>query len=279
MTIKEVEQRTGLPRSVIRFYEKEGLIAPGRNAENRYRDYTQKDAERLTRIAFLRTLDIPIEAIQRVMAGEAALGDVAGAQGDVLRAKEKALARAAQICARLAQDAPEGLDALDVARYTGEPETYVQENRNTLLRDCEHFALWFGSDGCWVILLALAALFAAMVFPRLPGRIPVQWDSDGVTTNTAPCAAIFAYPLMLAAVRLLLGGRMKSVSRHYFGFYGDTVAAYIINGLSLLVLCMEIFSVLYIYGAVRSVDALILLCGAFVLALLALAGRRFVVKN
>ena len=30
MTIKEVEQRTGLPRSVVRFYEKEGLIAPRR---------------------------------------------------------------------------------------------------------------------------------------------------------------------------------------------------------------------------------------------------------
>ena len=45
MTIKEVEQRTGLPRSVIRFYEKEGLIAPQRNEENRYRAYSQADVD------------------------------------------------------------------------------------------------------------------------------------------------------------------------------------------------------------------------------------------
>ena len=47
MTIKEVEQCTGLPRSVIRFYEKEGLIAPQRNEENRYRAYSQADVDRL----------------------------------------------------------------------------------------------------------------------------------------------------------------------------------------------------------------------------------------
>ena len=41
MTIKEVEQRTGLPRSVVRFYEKEGLIAPRRGRENGYRDYQE----------------------------------------------------------------------------------------------------------------------------------------------------------------------------------------------------------------------------------------------
>lgn len=31
MTIKEVEERTGLARSNIRFYEKERLIEPARN--------------------------------------------------------------------------------------------------------------------------------------------------------------------------------------------------------------------------------------------------------
>ena len=31
MTIKEVEECTGLSRSNVRFYEKEGLISPARN--------------------------------------------------------------------------------------------------------------------------------------------------------------------------------------------------------------------------------------------------------
>ena len=43
MTIKEVEERTGLTRSNIRFYEKEKLIEPSRNDKNGYRDYSEKD--------------------------------------------------------------------------------------------------------------------------------------------------------------------------------------------------------------------------------------------
>lgn len=34
MTIKEAEERTGLARSNIRFYEKEGLVQPERNLGN-----------------------------------------------------------------------------------------------------------------------------------------------------------------------------------------------------------------------------------------------------
>ena len=43
MTIKEVEERTGLTRSNIRFYEKEKLIEPSRNHKNGYRDNSEKD--------------------------------------------------------------------------------------------------------------------------------------------------------------------------------------------------------------------------------------------
>ena len=38
MIIKEVEEKTGLSRSNIRFYEKEKLIAPDRNVNNGYRE-------------------------------------------------------------------------------------------------------------------------------------------------------------------------------------------------------------------------------------------------
>ena len=41
MTIKDVEERTGLSRSNIRFYEKEKLIEPSRNESNGYRDYSK----------------------------------------------------------------------------------------------------------------------------------------------------------------------------------------------------------------------------------------------
>ena len=47
MKINEVEQRVGITKKNIRFYEEKGLINPGRLAENGYRDYGEADVEML----------------------------------------------------------------------------------------------------------------------------------------------------------------------------------------------------------------------------------------
>lgn len=267
MTIKDVEQQTGLPRSVVRFYEKEGLIAPQRNAENRYRDYTQADVDRLIRIAFLRTLEIPIEDIRRVIAGETTIGEVAGVRYKALCDKEKELERARLICERLESDALERFDELDVSRYTGDPEHYVKGYRSVLLQDCVRFARWFGSDTCWMVLVMAGTLMASILFPRLPERIPVQWNA-GEITGTAPRGAIFAYPMMMLVIRLLLRGRITLLCRMCFGPYADTVSAHAVNGLCFLALCLEAFSLAYLYADAGSAAAVVVFAGAFVLLLL-----------
>ena len=48
MNIKEIEERSGLTRANIRYYEQEGLLAPARR-ENKYRDYSEEDLETLVR--------------------------------------------------------------------------------------------------------------------------------------------------------------------------------------------------------------------------------------
>ena len=53
MTIKELEKRSGLPRTAIRFYEQQGLITPERR-ENNYRDYSEEDARTLEKVKLLR---------------------------------------------------------------------------------------------------------------------------------------------------------------------------------------------------------------------------------
>ena len=73
MTIKEVEERTGLARSNIRFYEKEKLIEPSRNEKNGYRDYSEQDIENIKKIAYLRTLEISIEDIRYIMSNKSEL--------------------------------------------------------------------------------------------------------------------------------------------------------------------------------------------------------------
>ena len=47
MKINEAEKLAGITRKNIRFYEKEGLLNPGRSLENGYRDYQPEDVETL----------------------------------------------------------------------------------------------------------------------------------------------------------------------------------------------------------------------------------------
>jgi len=75
MTIKDMEAKSGVSRANIRYYEAEGLLHPAR-AENGYRSYCEADAAALRKIRLLRSLDLPIDAIRRVQAGEVSLPEV-----------------------------------------------------------------------------------------------------------------------------------------------------------------------------------------------------------
>ena len=85
MTIKDVEERTGLSRSSIRFYEKEKLIEPSRNERNGYRDYSENDVENIKKIAYLRTLGISIEDIRSIISEKVTLQEMLERQNEVLK--------------------------------------------------------------------------------------------------------------------------------------------------------------------------------------------------
>ena len=69
MTIKELEERTGMTRANIRFYESEGLLSPARR-ENGYRDYSEEDVKTLEKIKLLRELHLDIDTIRLVQKAE-----------------------------------------------------------------------------------------------------------------------------------------------------------------------------------------------------------------
>ena len=85
MTIKDVEERTGLSRSNIRFYEKEKLIEPSSNESNVYRDYSENDVENIKKIAYLRTLGISIEDIRCIIFEKVTLQEMLEKQKEVLK--------------------------------------------------------------------------------------------------------------------------------------------------------------------------------------------------
>lgn len=70
MKINQVAELVGITSKNIRFYEDQGLITPGRDPQNGYREYSLKDAEQLGRIKLLRQLGIPCDTIRRLETGE-----------------------------------------------------------------------------------------------------------------------------------------------------------------------------------------------------------------
>lgn len=60
MRIGTLAQRLGTTADAIRFYEREGLIPAPARGENRYRQYSEADADRIRLLIGLRQLDLPL---------------------------------------------------------------------------------------------------------------------------------------------------------------------------------------------------------------------------
>ena len=97
MNIKEIEERSGLTRANIRYYEQEGLLAPVRR-ENKYRDYSEEDLETLLRIALLRSLGFSLEDIRRLQSGEADFAAAMRERSAALESEGQRLLAARNVC-------------------------------------------------------------------------------------------------------------------------------------------------------------------------------------
>ena len=94
MRIKEVEELTGITSKNIRFYEKEGLITPDRNSQNRYREYSEEDIRILKEIKLYRKLDISIEDIKLIQKGVISIEGCMDKYADYMDKKIKEMNRA-----------------------------------------------------------------------------------------------------------------------------------------------------------------------------------------
>ena len=97
MTIKELETLVDLPRTSIRYYEREGLIAPSRS-DNNYRDYTQADADALQKIKLLRKLHLEVDTIRLIQQGSLSLDQALDDQLRTLERDQNALTQAREVC-------------------------------------------------------------------------------------------------------------------------------------------------------------------------------------
>ena len=118
MTVKELEERTGMPRANIRFYEEEGLLKPKR-LDNGYRDYSEEDVLTLEKIKLLRQLQLDIGTIRLVQEGTLRLEQAMFSQLNKLEGDRALIERAAGVC--------RGIERSGVEYGALEPKSWLRE--------------------------------------------------------------------------------------------------------------------------------------------------------
>ncbi len=67
MRIAQVAERTGVPATTLRYYEEIGLLAPAGRSGNGYREYADRDLERLAFISRAKQLDISLDELRELV--------------------------------------------------------------------------------------------------------------------------------------------------------------------------------------------------------------------
>lgn len=260
MTIKEVEEKTGLARSNIRFYEKEKLIQPFRNENNGYREYTEQDVQDIKKIAYLRTLGISIENIHKIIQHQIALKEVINVQEKSLDEQIIDLEKAKNICQMMMEDSELTYDNLDIEIYVPKLTEYWETNKKVLRMDSVSFIYMWSGTLVWIIMTGICLAVALLSYPGLPEQIPIQY-SGGEASSTVKKIFIFAYPLFCVIIRLFFRIYFRWKLRISNQKINDLVSDYLTNCLSFVVLSAEIFSVLFINGYVKNVVLMLLIDG------------------
>lgn len=114
MNIHELEDKTGITKQNIRFYEKKGLLHPERNRENNYREYKEKDVATLKMVKLLRKLDVPIEDIRKILEREEALDASVSRHMNTLLEQRRELDAVIKMCRILTETSYDDVDVDDM---------------------------------------------------------------------------------------------------------------------------------------------------------------------
>lgn len=140
MTIAEIEERSGLLRANIRYYETEGFISPERSG-NGYRIYSEEDLAVLEKIKLLRSLQVPLHRIKDLHRGDRLLSAVMEEHIKKLKEEQLELKKSQRVCEVIRRENAE-YATLDTAHYielltswsqeTGIREDWKREDRENV---------------------------------------------------------------------------------------------------------------------------------------------------
>lgn len=266
MTIKEVEEITGLTRSNIRFYEKEKMITPGRNDSNGYRNYSTDDVNDIKRIAFLRTLGVSIEDIKSIMNNKVSIHDIISRQVQVLDGQLADIEYAKDMCEKMLLSERLSYEELNVEDYKEDIKEYIVANKEAFKVDTIAFIYLWGGVITWGILAILSLIISIISYSYLPDKIPIQW-SDGYATSLVDKIVIFAYPFACVLIRLFLRPYIWQWLQKN-GFRSETVTNYLTNFLCFVAVSLQGFTILYVNGYTKYITRVLLFDSLFFAGLL-----------
>lgn len=114
--INEVEHVVGLSKKSIRFYEDNGLLKPKRK-ENDYREYDEKDIEKLKTIKFMRSLGVPIKELKDLESGKISLRECIEDRIHKIDMEENKFSKVKEMCNEILEK-DESFGSLDIEEYS-----------------------------------------------------------------------------------------------------------------------------------------------------------------
>lgn len=227
MKINEVEQLVGVTKRNIRFYEKEGLLSPGRT-DNGYRDYGEADVEALRKIKLLRKLDVPLEEIRRMQQGTLTLTDGVRRHIIQLERAQDNLATMRSLCQELAESG-EQLASLDAGRWLEKMERMEEGGTQFMnIRKNDIVTRYGGTVAAALVFVALmGGLIALMVWGltvepaeapplglmlfllAIPGK---KIEALGIAKGSVVQSKNFGKDFM-AGMKTLVGGEIESYTQ------------------------------------------------------------------
>ena len=146
-------------------------------------------------------------------------------------------------------------ERLQVEQYVTELQDYWNDYQAIFKLDSVSFLYLWGSMLTWTMITVLCLMIGVLSYSQLPTEIPVQW-SNGVATSLVNKNWIFICPVICIVIRYLLKPFIY-VKLQMNNYYGEMITEYLTNYMCFLVLSIEIFSILFTFGVVKSIVLLL----------------------
>ena len=208
MKINQVEQIVGITKKNIRFYEEQGLLSPGRNRENGYRDYSEEDVKALKQIKLLRKLGLPLDEIRAMQCGKSTVADGMRRHLVTIEREQRNLEQSAKFCEMLKScDGMLGdLDAGALLVQMSEMEKKGTSFRDVMGRDVRKARYAGAAVASVIMILLMAGVFALMMWAFMT-------EPEGAPPFIL-MIVIFAAPVAVAAgVILAFVQRVKEIRK------------------------------------------------------------------